>query len=148
MSKGQVAGELDVGGLVGDASGDIIYCYNLSQVSGKLFDIGGVVGYCSSSITQCFNAGPVSGPQCGVGGLVGDENKFVFEDFDSCFWDVEVSGQPDRLETGMGLTTAQMQDIETFEAAGWKFVDEGSEDPNAVWWMPEEGYPRLSWERD
>jgi hypothetical protein len=57
------------------------------------------------------------------------------------FWDTDTSGQT-TSSGGIGKTTTQMQDINTFLAANWDFEN--------LWHMPYEstGYPMLFWQRD
>ena len=54
------------------------------------------------------------------------------------FWDVDVSGYT-RSDGGRGLTTAQMQSMETYSLNGWGGLSE---------WKLLDGqdYPRLAWE--
>ena len=48
---------------------------------------------------------------------------------------------------GVGLTTAEMQDIGPFLEAGWDFVDETENGAEDIWWILEgQDYPRLWWE--
>ncbi len=49
---------------------------------------------------------------------------------------------------GTGLTTAQMQDIATYLAAGWDFAGETANGVEDVWTMSDDGpgYPKLAWE--
>jgi len=60
-----------------------------------------------------------------------------------CFWDTETSGQG-KSAGGTGKTTGEMQEIQTYQGAGWDFV--GVEDGTCeTWQMPEGGgYPVLA----
>jgi hypothetical protein len=61
-----------------------------------------------------------------------------------CFWDIEASGTSNS-EGGTGLTTDQMQDIQTYLDAGWDMVGERENGTADIWRMPEGGgYPELS----
>ena len=62
-----------------------------------------------------------------------------------CFWDTKLSGVQVGIGTGpnpgyygTGLTTDQMQQLETFRQAGW--------DLGYTWAMSEGSYPVLRWE--
>jgi hypothetical protein len=62
----------------------------------------------------------------------------------SCFWDIQTSGQT-VSGGGTGLTTAEMQDVQTYQDAGWDFVGEIGNGTHEIWQMPEEGgYPVLT----
>ncbi|AQQ09586.1 hypothetical protein L21SP3_01392 [Sedimentisphaera cyanobacteriorum] len=43
-----------------------------------------------------------------------------------------------------GKSTAQMQDINTFLDAGWDFEGESANGEEDIWFMPENGYPKLA----
>jgi hypothetical protein len=124
-STGPVAGEHEVGGLVGsNYSGNVAMSYSVGAVSGNEA-VGGLVGrsrYESSS-------GRVY------------EGRTV-----KSFWDIETSGQA-TSDGGTGLTTTEMQTATTFLDAGWDFVDETENGTDDIWWILEgQDYPRLWWE--
>ena len=54
--------------------------------------------------------------------------------------DIETSTQSSS-DGGIGLTTAEMQDVNTFLGAGWDFVDETENGIEDAWVM--DGYPKL-----
>jgi len=173
-STGTVSGSMGVGGLVGGNSSRIVGCYSTSTVVGDSYlgglagrnynrinysysngtvsgnrVVGGFVGYNSSTITDCFSTGLVEGDE-NVGGLVGrisggSRTGGGSTEID-CFWDVETSGQTNSAG-GTGLTTAEMQDPNTFIAAGWDFVN-CPDGPHDVWAQSLEGhgYPVLYWQ--
>ena len=69
-----VDGTHNVGGIAGDANGNIGNCENHAMVKGAYY-VGGIVGeYYSSdkSITSCANYGVVTGTGNSVGGMVGN----------------------------------------------------------------------------
>jgi hypothetical protein len=165
-ASGSASGNDDVGGLVGGNYGTISNCYAAGSVSSSGTEwlhsgVGGLVGYnngtisdCSSAgsvsgttnvgglvglnhygiISNCYSSGDVSGDE-DVGGLVGDKDHGSVT---SSFWDIQTSGQATSVG-GTGLTTAEMQDINTFLNAGWDFV--------RVWSICEgTNYPRLVWQ--
>ena len=68
-----VYGTNNVGGIAGDARGDISNCENHAIVNGR-FSVGGVVGShegVDNTITSCANYGAVTGTDRQVGGMVG-----------------------------------------------------------------------------
>jgi hypothetical protein len=142
-STGTISGERYVGGLVGFNARNITSSYSMSAVSGD-HTIGGLAGFNSVNtlIASCYSTGEVSGNR-NVGGLVGD--SFDIDDITSSFWDTETSGL-NESSGGLGLPTADMQNINTFLDAGWDFVCETENGPNDVWIIPEGDYPRLTWE--
>jgi hypothetical protein len=155
-STGSVSGSY-VGGLVGTNTytGCITLSYSTSSVTGsgsRNWDIGGLVGYNVGSITVSYSAGTVSGTfreSDDVGGLVGRNQGSIT----STFWDVQTSGRTDMCgsvvgdsascDDSFGLTTAQMQDINTYLSEGWDFVDEVLNGTCDYWQIPPHDYPRL-----
>ncbi len=144
-ATGNVSGNRDVGGLVGyNYVATITNCYATGSVSG-FSRVGGLVGYNRrGSISSSYSTGMVN-LEYNVGGLVGlDDEEGVR--ITASFWDIETSGRATSAG-GTGLTTAQMQDINTFLNAGWDFVDEAKNGTEDIWWILEGwGYPRLYWE--
>jgi hypothetical protein len=140
-STGTVTGTLKVGGLVGENNGNVTACYNTGVVSGSKYCVGGLVGYNERGYaTCCYSTGSVSGNES-VGGLIGGDFLGVAKD---CFWDIQTSGQS-TSERGMGLTTDQMQDVQTYLEAGWDWVGEIENGIFEMWQMPEGGgYPVLA----
>jgi hypothetical protein len=141
-------GGFALGGLVGVAMGDGIYnCYSAGSVRAgdNSSLLGGLVGDAMAvGIANCYSSVSVSaGPNSThLGGLVGGGR--MLDDISGCFWDVEASGLSESI-AGTGLTTAQMQDRDTFLAAGWDFAGERVNGTADLWIMPEEGgYPRLA----
>jgi hypothetical protein len=153
-STGSVSGNQSVGGLVGSnqPGSSISDCYSTGTVSGE-YDVGGLIGlngrYAADYdgpdgvVTHCYSTGPVSGPAGHVGGLVGFDSEVGVLVFD-CFWDLQTSGQGES-GGGTGKRTADMQDPNTFTAAGWDLVDEMGNGTHEVWQMPAGGgYPVLA----
>jgi hypothetical protein len=117
-SVGPVSGDERVGGLVGDSQeGMITSCYSMGSVRGNK-NIGGLVGSNGCSISFCYSTGYVIGV-VDTGGLVGHNSVSM----PSCFWDINTSGQAGSFG-GIGKTTAEMRDINTYLSAGWDFVGE------------------------
>jgi len=140
-SSGAVRGDQYVGGLVGDNSGVMADCYSADAVIGTKF-VGGLVGRNNRSITQSYSAGSVSGTS-DVGGLVG---IWTEGGVTTSFWDIQTSGQSISAG-GVGLTTAEMQNVNMFISAGWDFVGQ-PDGPHDIWAEPEDGgYPILWWQQ-
>ncbi len=135
-STGNVAGDREVGGLVGyNYYGTITNCYATGGVEGE-YDVGGLVGRNQvGSISNCYSISDVNGVD-DVGGLVGKNSSDGI--ISNCFWDIDIGG-PDN-GYGTPLPTEQMQTMSTFTDAGWDFS-------TPIWKMNCEGmsYPKLSW---
>jgi hypothetical protein len=142
---------LRAGGLVGENTARIINSYARGSVSGSDI-VGGLVGSngyiqrwdvhyeVPGEIINSYSTGTVSGTSK-VGGLVGlQEIGPVI----SSFWDIQTSGQTTSA-AGVGKTTAQMQDFQTYLDAGWDLVGEIQNGMTEIWQMPlGGGYPILS----
>ncbi len=152
-SSATVNGRYEVGGLVGynSSSAEIDDCYANGNVIGYSC-VGGLVGnnvyvsrmgmILSGTILNCYSVAHVSGDYYYIGGLVG---SFGDDGISGSFWDIQTSGQVD-VYAGVGKTTLEMQDPQTFIDAGWDFV--GAPDkPGNTWAEPEGGgYPVLKWQ--
>jgi len=148
-SSASVSGNSYVGGFLGTISGlggagNISDCYASGSVSGLNF-VGGFMGDSSDALTlHCYSTGHVTG-DVNAGGFSGyNVNMYpIDENFIYCFWDTTTSGKTYSAK-GTGLTTAQMQNKNTFTVAGWDFVDELANGPSDDWAMPPAGgYPVL-----
>jgi hypothetical protein len=137
-STGSVSGRADAGGLVGRNPGSITTSYSTGSVSGD-FRVGGLVGWNRGSITMSYSTGVVTGNN-DVGGLVGEHNGRG--SITLSFWNIETSGQPTSAG-GTGLTTPEMQDINTYLSEGWDFVDEILNGTCDYWQISPGDYPRL-----
>lgn len=76
LVNNKVVGNKNVGGLVGSNSGDVSESYSTGNVEGEL-DVGGIVGNNKSgNVTKSYSTGNVSSnePVGPVGGLVGSNN--------------------------------------------------------------------------
>ncbi len=109
-----------VGGLVGDTDSSgvtILNCWARGDVKGNDY-VGGLVGRlysASNSVSNCYSAGKVEGSS-NVGGLVGgasNPNRVI-----NSVWDIETSGQ-ETSAGGIGKTTAEMKDPQTYIDLGW-----------------------------
>jgi hypothetical protein len=138
-----VIGSERVGGLLGyNLKGFVNYCYSTGEVTGEKY-VGGLVGYNLNNprVIQCYSTGLVNGTSLAIGGLVGYGKEYEVV---SSFWNVQTSNQT-RSAGGKGLTTDEMQDVQTYLDAGWNWVDEIENGTSEVWLMPEEGgYPTLA----
>lgn len=131
-----------VGGLTGFSAGTIDNCYARGSVTGTA-GVGGLLGvYEKGNVGNCYSTGRVSGNSA-VGGLIGTTNA------GSCmnsFWDIETSGRMTSA-CGVGKTSNEMKDINTYLGVGWDFVGEETNGTQDIWIMPiNEGYPQLSWQ--
>ena len=133
----------DVGGLVGDSyRGSVSNSCSTGSVSGT-HGVGGLVGHNGSAVSNSYSEGSVTG-DCDVGGLVGWSSSGTVS---SSFWDMTTSGR-NTSDGGTGLTTAQMQDPNTFLAAGWDFWGNRLDGVSDDWFMPKGSYPVLCWQTD
>ena len=146
-SNGTIVGRTAIAGLIGQCNSDISNCYSCCDVSSYHFDAyctGGLIARLSNSnMDNCYFAGVLGG--LNIYGLLGVSMN---SNVTNSFWDVESSG----VETsggGLGLTTAEMQNISTYINAGWDFMNESDNGDEDIWGINSEvnnGYPFLSWE--
>ena len=143
-SMSSVTGISLVGGLLGQNSGIVRNCYSTGSVTGTS-DVGGLVGFqYHGNMTNSYSIGSVTGSHC-VGGLVG---RNVDSAVTGSFWDIEASGETDS-GAGIGRTMAQMQSIDTFLGAGWNItaVPFDSANTTFIWNIVNNvTYPFLSWQ--
>jgi len=154
-ATGNVSGgddSLGLGGLAGTSFGIVTDCYSTGDVLGGDGSryVGGLVGYTWWRVFNCYAVGRVRPGDNGesIGGLVGSDHSddLTYQgQVRGSFWDVETSGQM-QSAGGTGLTTAEMQTMDTFLDAGWDFVGETENGEEDIWTMPEGDYPRLAWE--
>ena len=107
-STGNVAGDMQVGGLVGINEGTVSNSYSTATVTGGEA-VGGLVGLNGGTVSNSYSTGSVTG-NSSVGGLVGWNDEGTV---DNSFWDTETSGQA-TSDGGTGKNTTAMQDITTF----------------------------------
>ncbi len=129
-----------IGGLVGENSGTISSCYSNGDVSGTGRYVGGLVGENGGTISSCYSNGDVSGTGHYVGGLVGEN---YYGSIASSFWDIQTSGQSTSYG-GTGLTTTQLQSLQTYIDAGWDLVGETAHGTCNFWVVQEGAYPSLA----
>lgn len=139
-SKGIVSGFLEIGGLCGynedsiDLPGRIADSYSLNNVTGD-YCSGGLCGGNKGTIENCYSAGNVDGLG-GMGGFCGyDYSGSIIK----CYFS-DGSGQDNGL--GEQLNDEQMKQQASFVNWDFSYAD-GNE---AVWFMPENEYPILTWQ--
>jgi hypothetical protein len=69
MVNAAIAGDLSVGGLVGENCGTVSNCFAIGNISGRSF-VGGLIGVSAGTLTDCYSGSSVHG-RGAVGGLVG-----------------------------------------------------------------------------
>jgi hypothetical protein len=144
-----VSGSEYLGGLVGgNKSGTITNCYAKGSVCGGNNSqlLGGLVGINTGNISNCYatasiNAGDNAEHLDGFVGL-----WLWHGNITNCFYDIEASKlSKESMWWSTGLTTAEMQDPNTFLDAGWDMVGERANGTAELWQMPEAGgYPVLT----
>jgi len=122
-SDGKVEGETNVGGLAGVVYGNgpslIQNCYSRANVKATNLYPGGLIGCIYNNnvtINCCYSTGLVTGinPQ----GLLAYRSGGIIT---NSFWDTQTSGCA-TSNGGVGKTTAEMKDINTYLTAGWGVV--------------------------
>lgn len=140
-----------LGGLVGACAGGRIFAsYATGAISGQAGSrlLGGLSGQVQTAavVTECYATGSllVDDEPYGRGGFVGRIAGPQDARIERCFWDTETSGAA-ASAAGQGLTTAQMQDTQTYLAAGWDLSGSRAEGAADIWRLPPEGgYPVLT----
>lgn len=137
-----------LGGLLGSSLGvRVSDCYAVGEVNG-FRALGGFVGRVQTDtfIANCHAVGRVLryDSPWGRGGFAGSVESFSDVHIAGCFWDVEATGAAVSA-AGVGLMTAQMQDISIFQAAGWDVAGDRSDGTADQWLVPLGGlYPVLA----
>jgi hypothetical protein len=138
---GTVTGEMSSGGLVGSNYEYISNCYAMGTVTGEEY-VGGLIGdNYGNSVSQCYAACEIiTDSNDSIGGLISES----FGQTTNSFWDIRVSGQ-ETSAAGIGLTTAKLQDSETYLNAGWDMIGETSNGLADIWTILEPNtYPQLT----
>ncbi len=141
----------NLGGLVGACAGGRVFAaYATGAVTGEAGSrlLGGLIGYAQTAtvVTECYATGRlvVDDRPYGLGGLVGRLAGPHDARIERCFWDTESSGVATSA-AGTGLTTAQMQNPQTYLAADWDLAGSQAEGTSDIWRLPGEGgYPVLT----
>ncbi len=144
------------GGLIGNMSGSSIVknCYSTGNVI-SANRIGGLISDVSANsssvivIENCYSTGSVPTAGMYYGGVFSElstsDNAII--KIKNCFWDTETSGQA-TSPAGTGLTTAEMQTLNTYMFSGWDFVDETGNGTNDIWDDVTGSYPILAWQAE
>jgi hypothetical protein len=152
----QVAADQMAGGLIGHGPGNgpAADCYARGSVAGAV--VGGLIGTLENTGTNvsrilnsyaaCDMPAPSTGTVSPVGSGLFGKKQWAWQQpsiVQGCFWDKDLAKAlltpgPNAANYGTGLTTAQMQQQDTFQQAGWDF--------RSTWAMPENDYPILRWE--
>jgi hypothetical protein len=171
-SSSYVTGSFEVGGIAGrNVSSAIEQCFTDSFVEGEgegNHRIGGLLGYNHlGTATNCYATGDVCALNT-VGGFVGENYNgnvtncysagqpvpsvpadatavWCFAGVNSgsitnCYWDEDAAQIQFCFTGGTGLSAAEMQDKNSFN--GWDFAYDTA---GGSWYMPETGYPVLTW---
>ena len=135
LFSGNVEGNQGVGGFCGYNFGNICNSYAVGSVSGNMNN-GGFCGVNQQHLIEnCYSACEVNG---GGGGFCGINDEGVIG---NSFWDVQ-SSERSTSSGGIGKTTADMKNRDTFIAAGWDFAGESINGRDDYWYM--NGYPDLT----
>lgn len=135
-SQAKVTGRHSVGGLVGESSDFISHCMSKGSVNGSNW-VGGFIGRNAGTIANSFSASAVHGPHAHVSG-------FSRGTILNSFWEMEAAGYYHHRPSD-GLTTAEMQDPNTYLDAGWDLLGEQDNGTSEIWHIPPGGaYPELS----
>ncbi len=154
-ATGDVTTYYSGGGLVGTvaSNNNITDCYARGNVGVTSNYAGGLLGASSGTISNCYSTGSVS-LVSSSGGLMGLNSGTV----SNSFWDTETSGRS-QVGAGTGLTTAQMQDYNTYTdvttttvglTTAWDFINDQNDDAatNDYWDINQggDGYPILTYQ--
>jgi len=133
FSIGEVSGSWTVGGLVGLNGGEISNAYSTCFVTSRDLEVGGLIGFNLGSVNNCYSIDKR---------LIGSSTVNTPIVYNS-FWDVETSGNT-WSAGGIGLTTTEMQNLNTYLEAGWDFVGETENGDEAIWSMEQGHYPVIN----
>ncbi len=139
FAQGNVIGSGDYsGGFVGAVNAGVISnSFASGNVTGKSYTAGfcGIIYTAAGSINNSYCIGYINGNGNYIGCFLGVTWSGSLS---GCLWDMETSGLGcSGFNGATGKTTAQMQDINTFNAANWNFIDS--------WVMSAAGYPQHKW---
>lgn len=135
-AQGNVYGNSNIGGLLGQSYGNTTNCYARGSVTGNGENIAGLVGGTAMSyVHSSFATGAVNGPEGSTAGV--RSNGYPAFDNAKNYFDKQTTGQSgNTLDTP--CSTEEMKRITTFE--GWDF--------NNIWGRRtdiNDGYPYLRW---
>ncbi|WP_265445115.1 GLUG motif-containing protein [Acetivibrio straminisolvens] len=117
INEGLNADARYVGGLIGGIGSNsrVLKSWARGSVSGSS-QVGGFIGLNQGSIVDCYSTGFVVG-NTGVGGFCGSNNGSII----NSVWDTETSGQT-TSSGGIGKTTAEMKNKQTYIDLGWSIT--------------------------
>ncbi len=132
-------------GYVVDSYAQVEYTvYGGSQLGGM---IGEHEGEDTVLVSRCYAATywDIESPnECEIGGLVGDQNNDE-DGIGDCFYLIpDDEGIVLSNDIGTPLTENEMIDQNSFE--NWDFWGDEEDGNKETWFMPEDGYPRLTWQ--
>jgi hypothetical protein len=144
-SAGTVTGSSVVGSLVAVNGLDstVSDSYSAASAAGDYY-VAGLIAVNFGTVSNSYASGNVTGHEY-LGGMLAVNWGGTADD---SFWDTETSGQFDSAG-GTGKTTAEMQNIITFRAAGWDISAVAAGTTNSAYsWniVNEQTYPLLSWQ--
>ena len=140
------------GGLVGLNSGVLSDCYATGSVQGSVYsvyserDLGGLVGL-NSDVGQVSYSYYLGWVYAGIRKLLNEGPGYGIEDGNvlSCYTLDPNEYVEIEVRNITCLSRQEMMQQESY--VGWDFVGETTNGNNDIWWMPEEGSPRLWWEK-
>jgi len=142
--EGRITGDRELGGLIGcnQPGALILNCRATGSIIAATLNVGGLIGVDDGAVVDSYAATAVSG-QGHVGGLVGDDGGGYGIIIHSYFLDLSDGGGPDN-NLGEPLSDIQMQQADSLE--GWHFQDKSDHPLLGGWFLPDGGYPVLSWQ--
>ncbi|HON19188.1 MAG TPA: HYR domain-containing protein [Salinivirgaceae bacterium] len=152
-ASGNVSGTSRVGGLVGSSTPAaniyITNSYSRGNVTTSGGYSGGFIGFVNSDkvfINKCYSTGSINTGHPQTGGFAGSFSTPT--NITSCFWDTLTSGYT-TSQGGLGLSTNDLTNSQTFLNAGWDFVCETANGTTNIWGInPTDngGYPFLMYQ--
>ncbi len=143
-TESTVSGSYRSGGFTSMSSRSIISdCYSLANVSNAILSAG-FVGESNDdiSISNSYCAGTINMNGRQYGGF----SLFCYDEITNCFWNDDISGNSN-YSSGTPISTAEMQDINTFLLSGWDFIGEEENGSQDIWNINprlNNGYPFLT----
>lgn len=141
----------NLGGLIGSLLGGTVSDgYATGPIAGGSGSrvLGGLIGQIQTAgnVANCYATGPLTHADIpyGRGGLIGAVEGTQRISVTQSFWDRQASSASESA-AGVGLTTEQMHDVETFRTARWDLAGARSDGTADIWRMPVDGgYPQLT----
>lgn len=141
FATGIISGVSKAGGLTGsiENGSNINNCYATGHVYGSTGYSGGLTGHCDdSSINNCYSIGSIAGPSFNQGGFAGANYNGIIS---NSMWNEETSDESNGVggnQNGIvsnliGVTTAEMQLVNTYIGLGWDFANEVVNGIEDIW---------------